>query len=118
MQSLAARHGVAPRGFAADAAERLRAHGWPGNVRELRNVVESLLLMDPGGAITVAELAPLLALPVAVAPAPPATLEDAERTAIAHALRRAQGNVAGAARLLGISRSTLYRKVEHYRLPV
>ncbi|NMG34373.1 GAF domain-containing protein [Azoarcus sp. TTM-91] len=121
---LAERHGVLRRQLGADVLEALEAYDWPGNVRELRNVVESLLLMSSAPQVGVAELPEeiLSALPQRAA-APIAglmpecpSLEAAERCAIQRAVNNFQGNLAQAARQLGISRSTLYRKVERYEL--
>ncbi|MDZ5459519.1 sigma-54-dependent Fis family transcriptional regulator [Azohydromonas lata] len=126
-QQLAERHGVPKRHFPPDVLDALRAYAWPGNVRELRNVVESLLLVGDAVNVSceeldeeiVAERAP--SRPVATAPATPAapepaSLEAAERLTITRAIQSVQGNLAQAARHLGISRSTLYRKVERYGL--
>jgi transcriptional regulator of acetoin/glycerol metabolism len=121
---LAARHNVPERRFDEPVRALLRAYAWPGNVRELRNMVESLLLMAEGDAVTAAEVAALLeAVPSPVQPASEpaalgsaASLEQAERAAIAQAIRQSHANLAEAARSLGISRSTLYRKMERYGL--
>jgi transcriptional regulator of acetoin/glycerol metabolism len=107
---LAARHGVAPRDFTPEVLAALRARPWSGNVRELRNVVESLLLTGRESAVALAELTDGPPEPPPDGP-PPGSLEDAELDTIARALRQADGNIAGAARLLRISRSTLYRKL-------
>jgi transcriptional regulator of acetoin/glycerol metabolism len=99
----------------------MRAYSWPGNVRELRNLVESLLLTSDQDAVQLSEL-PEELLASTDHPAPVAqerlvtSLEEGERIAIAHAIKDCQGNLAKAARALGVSRSTLYRKVERYRL--
>lgn len=121
---LAERHGVTRRELGPDVLEALESYVWPGNVRELRNVVESLLLMSSERSVALDELPeeilaaiPHRPRPVAVEVAPEsASLEAAERCAIQKAVINFQGNLAQAARLLGISRSTLYRKVERYRL--
>ena len=132
--SLAERHGVASRCFGPDVQALLRGYAWPGNVRELRNVVESLLLTSNDDTVRSDELpAELLAAGGAWvattaagsaansaaqtdSPAPATSLEDAERLTIARTVKSVRGNLAQAARLLGISRSTLYRKVERYHL--
>jgi transcriptional regulator of acetoin/glycerol metabolism len=128
-RKLAAKHGVAQRIFDPAAMAMLRGNAWPGNVRELRNLVESLLLMGEDGAVTETEASALLeAAPRSIAdlvaaaarlPEAEATgtsLEQAERAAIAQAIRGCHGNLAEAARGLRISRSTLYRKMERYGL--
>jgi transcriptional regulator of acetoin/glycerol metabolism len=125
---LAARHGVAPRHFGEAVMAMLRDYAWPGNVRELRNMVESLLLMGEGGAVTAEEVAAFVEITSGSAralaePLVPglgagqgASLEQAERVTIAQAIMRSDANLAEAARSLGISRSTLYRKMERYGL--
>jgi DNA-binding NtrC family response regulator len=123
-RELARRHEVPPRIFGAAVMAMLRGYAWPGNVRELRNMVESLLLMSEREAVTEEEASALLeatpARPAVLALAPEgvtgASLEQAERAAIAQAVRHCHGNLAEAARALRISRSTLYRKMERYDL--
>lgn len=111
---LAARHGVAARRFGPEALAALRARPWQGNVRELRNVVENLLLTNSDPVVAPREVAadgdePARLPPIALAA--PASLQAIEQDTIARAMQRTHGNIAGASRLLGISRSTLYRKL-------
>jgi sigma-54 dependent transcriptional regulator, acetoin dehydrogenase operon transcriptional activator AcoR len=119
---LAQRHGVAERRLSAEIMAVLRAYSWPGNVREIRNVIENLLLTSSEEVVSLDELpAELLDETATVSVVPPlpdqsTSLEDTERLAIARAVRSAGGNLAQAARALGVSRSTLYRKLELYRL--
>ena len=98
----------------------LEAHPFPGNVRELKNAIERALILSGGGAIRREHLQ-LLATPGAVAPrelpavkaAPgdlPLNLDDAEQALIQRALEQTGGNVAEAARLLGVNRSRIYRR--------
>jgi DNA-binding NtrC family response regulator len=96
------------------ALEELEARPWPGNVRELRNVLERALVQSAGGRIESSHLAP------ATARAPVRTtgrirpLVETERQAIHDALMRTGGNKAQAARALGISVSTLKRKLREH----
>jgi len=125
---LAERHEVPQRRFGPDVLRLLAAYHWPGNVRELRNVVESLLLMSDAPDVRLDELAAgLSSEPIGAAHAVPeasgsaeasASLEDIERMAITGAVRLCSGNLTAAAKSLGVSRSTLYRKIERYRLQV
>jgi transcriptional regulator of acetoin/glycerol metabolism len=101
----------------------LRAYSWPGNVREMRNVIENLLLTSSEEVVTLDELPAELLDETFTAGvvAPPVleqscSLEETERLAIARAVQGAHGNLAHAARSLGVSRSTLYRKLEFYQL--
>ena len=121
-QKLAKRHGLPPRQFSHDILALLRSYSWPGNIRELRNTVESLLITARQPDVLRAELpAELLheagepvVLPVPILSG--TLLEQSERQVIVTTLLEFHGNLAQAARSLGISRSTLYRKVETYRL--
>ena len=118
---LSLRHGVPVRQFSAEVRTAMRAYSWPGNVRELRNLVESLLLTSDQDSVQINELPEELMaaahLPEAAPHEPQATsLEESERAVIVRAIKDHQGNLAKAARALGVSRSTLYRKVERYRL--
>ena len=118
--SLSERHGVPRREFGPDVIAALEAYAWPGNVRELRNLVESMLLTSDNASVDCAELPDEMRVarsPPGVAEAVIASsLEDAERLAIMRAMKSVHGNLAQAARALGISRSTLYRKVERYQI--
>ena len=119
---LALRHAVAPRRLNPDVMAVLRAYSWPGNVREMRNIIENLLLTSRDEEVGLDELpAELLAETASVGMAEPellqaTSLEETERAAIARAVHGAHGNLAQAARSLGVSRSTLYRKLEIYQL--
>ena len=108
--------------ISADALEALQRHAWPGNVRELMNVVHRSMLACPGDEIRLADLPPdlraLPRIPPRHTPEPPAPqgnevvpLRELERRAIQHALRVADGSVGKAAKLLGIGRATLYRRI-------
>lgn len=112
---LARRHDLAPKRFEPAVMDALRRHSWPGNVRELRNVVESLLLMSDGETVTLADLPPDI-VPAPAEPAAVHRLDQLERQAIEATIAAHTGNLTSAARELGISRTTLYRKMEQYGL--
>jgi DNA-binding NtrC family response regulator len=115
LRRYAQRYRKALVGFESDAVEALEAHAWPGNVRELDHTLERAVLMAQGGTIRAAELGLRL-------PPGPATrleelpLEEVERLLIRKALERHDGNVSHAAKALGLSRSALYRRLQHYGL--
>ena len=118
---LSLRHGVPVRQFGDEVRAIMRAYAWPGNVRELRNLVESLLLTSGHDCVQPSELPEemlLTAAPFEAEPARPlgTSLEEGERLAIVRAIKDSLGNLTKAAKVLGVSRSTLYRKVERYRL--
>ena len=123
-RTLAGRHGVKMRVFGPEVMAVLLGAPWLGNVRELRNVIESLLLTGSEEMVTLEDLPPeLLGQGAAAGPAlvrepSSARLADAERAMILRAMKAEHGNLAGAARLLGISRSTLYRKLGRYGVVV
>ena len=103
-------HGLAP-----DATAAIDAWTWPGNVRELENRVKRAVIMAEGKYVTAADLdlAPKdAALPINLR----AARERADRSAITRALAQADGNISGTARLLGISRPTLYDLLKSYDL--
>ncbi|MBQ0931341.1 sigma-54-dependent transcriptional regulator [Ideonella alba] len=103
------------------AEQRLRAHRFPGNVRELRNLMEQAVLLATTDRVTELELAGLRTVAPASADAPldagsDLNLERAERRLIEEALRRSEGNVTQASRLLGVSRDTLRYRLERLGL--
>ncbi len=107
------------RGFDSEAHAAIAAHRWPGNVRELENRVRRAALMAEGTMVTAVDLE--LAAP-ALSAEPEVELDlrtvrlRAERRAIETALARSEGSMAAAARLLGISRPTLYGLLETHGL--
>ncbi len=108
--TLAQKHGVPERVFGATVRAALAAYAWPGNVRELRNLVEGLLL-TAAGEVTLAELPPEIQDLDAEGPEEELRLDDVGRQAINRAIQMAGGNLSEAARRLGISRSTLHRRI-------
>jgi DNA-binding NtrC family response regulator len=110
-------------GIATSAAERLLAYPWPGNVRELRNCIERAMALTQYDKIVVDDLPPKVrehaGSAIVVASADPSellSLEELERRYIRHVLNSATGNKTIAARILGLDRKTLYRKIEKYGL--
>jgi transcriptional regulator with PAS, ATPase and Fis domain len=98
-----------------DALALLMQHAWPGNVRELANVIERAIVAATGNVILPEHLpAPLRAPRAPVEAAPRLTLAVAEREQILRALDAAGGKRIEAAKLLGLSRRTLYRKLDRH----
>ena len=117
----AAEYGVPVPAIGQDVEPMLRAHDWPGNARELRNRVARALALTDGMVVSAHDVFPERELDPQSAPGTDmATLEaardDAERQAIAAALRAAGGKVAAAAAALGISRVTLWSKMKRLGL--
>jgi PAS domain S-box-containing protein len=113
-----ARTGPGARRVVVPAAmARLRAYDWPGNVRELQNVVEYAALRAAGGDIDVGHL-PAEVRGHSPGPAPPPSTPppEAERDVLARLLERNGWNRAAAARELGVSRVTLWKRLKRLRL--
>lgn len=107
----------AVKGFAADALAAIDAWHWPGNVRELENRVKRAVIMADGKLVSAADLD--LAEPDEAGEAVlnlKAAREAADRRVIRHALARSEGNISHTAKLLGISRPTLYDLLKQYEL--
>ncbi len=105
------------RGLSADALAAIDAWHWPGNVRELENRVKRAVIMADEKLVSTADLdlnhpgeeaATALNLKTA--------REQADRRVIRHALARSEGNISNTAKLLGISRPTLYDLLKQYDL--
>ncbi len=121
-----------------DAVARLRAYNWPGNVRQLRNCLERAVLLSNEGRITVNELPPEVArganglMPITTTPlslgvrpattgdsgslSPSGSLREVEKQQIIAALEQTGWHRGKAAEMLGISPSTLYRRLRDYNL--
>ena len=106
-----------PASLASDAKLALQNHAFPGNVRELRNCLWRAAVLSDDGLLTAAHLG--LASTTA-ATQPCCTLrefrEQQEKQHLQHCLQHCQGDVQNAARILGISRSSLYRMLDKYQL--
>jgi DNA-binding NtrC family response regulator len=104
--------------IADEAMAALMSYDWPGNVRELQNAIERAVALNTNGPIRVQDLPTSVQSPARAASAKPnGTLECAERQAIVHALEKSQGKKLAAARMLGIGKTTLYRKIKEYSIP-
>jgi two-component system NtrC family response regulator len=126
-RAAARQEGGAPKALSASAAQALVRQRWPGNVRELRNLMERCQALVRHRVLDAADLGLDGATPAAAEngaglPADwlqaslPEAVQRLERELIAHALARSQGNRAEAARVLGIHRQLLYRKMAQYGL--
>jgi len=107
------------RTISEDAMRRLIAYDWPGNVRELENAIERAVALVSGPILHVADLPPNLQNPTTErAPEKDEILplEEMERRAILRTLRETGGDKLSAARMLGIGKTTLYRKLKQYHM--
>jgi transcriptional regulator with PAS, ATPase and Fis domain len=100
-------------GFTPGAVELLQSYSWPGNARELENAIERAVNLASGPLLTEADL------PAAVTvrgESPPLVTDDVERTRLLGALEQSHWNQGRAAAALGISRTTLWRKMREHRI--
>jgi len=121
LKQFAGRTSKAVRGIAAMAAEKLVAYSWPGNVRELQNCIERAVTLARFEEITVDDLpekivayTPSYMVVAGDDPSELAPLEEIERRYVLRVLEAVGGNKSVAARVLGIERKTLYRKLERF----
>lgn len=117
--SFSTEYKVEPKTIASDALHKLMAYAWPGNIRELQNVIERLFALCPSSEIGLEDLpGPISGGPEKTPEFPTdaelPTLESMEKGLITAALQKSQGNKNEAARILGIDRQRLYRKIEKY----
>ncbi len=106
-----------PRTISDDAMRRLIAYDWPGNVRELENAIERAVAMGSGPIVHVGDLPSNLHYPSSERVPDKDELlpmEELERRAILRTLRETGGDKLAAARMLGIGKTTLYRKLKQY----
>jgi len=102
-------------GFDRSARQAIESHLWPGNVRELGHAIERAVLMATGAQITARDLG-LQTQAAATSATEDLTLEQAEKLFIQKVLARHGGDVRKAAEQLGMSRSALYRRLQHFGL--
>ncbi|MDE6379950.1 MAG: sigma 54-interacting transcriptional regulator, partial [Muribaculaceae bacterium] len=101
--------------IATSAKRKLLSHSWPGNVRELQHVVERAIVMASGNVLEADDFE-FSRMVEPVSKPETLNLEELEQDAIMKAISRSNGNLSQAASLLGITRFTLYRKIEKYGL--
>ena len=127
--ALARQQDTEPKTLNADAIAVLQAHSWPGNIRELKNVIEHAAILSEGDTIDAARLMlqKRMALSGTSAPGPireihippeGRSLAEVEKDAVRFMLEITRGNRSAAARILGISRPTLARKIREYGIVV
>ena len=110
-------------GFSSAVAERLMSYSWPGNVRELQNCIERALALARFEELTVEDLPPKVreykpsfVVVAAEDPTDLVTMEEVERRYIQRVMEAVGQNKTQAAKILGFDRTTLYRKLERYKL--
>jgi two-component system response regulator HydG len=119
LRDFAAKGSRAVTGLSRDALRALETYDWPGNVRELRHAIERACALGRGEEIGVDDLPPdVLRDPGTEEAGPIRSIADMERDALEKLLRQYAGDTARAADILGIDRSTLYRKVKRWGIKI
>jgi DNA-binding NtrC family response regulator len=126
LDSLARQHGMPAKQFTPEALDALRNYAWPGNVRELKNAIEGALIVADGELIRPEHVivrrrasvpTPMVeGNPVAVIRIPETglSMDDAEKQLIEATMKLTKGNLSRTARMLGVSRPTILRKLDRY----
>ncbi len=115
LDEFSAKKGGLVTGITPAAMKYLEAWRWPGNVRELRNTIEKMVVLSSGGKLDVEDVPEQLRAagnPSGFSSA--GTLGETEKAKILATLKETGGNRTQAAKLLGISRRTIYRKLDEY----
>lgn len=117
LQELAARDGKTTAGFSPEAVELIETYRWPGNVRELRKEVERGLTMAGGAPIEALHFSPRVRESAGEPPAAgPRAMAEVERRHLLSVLEETDWNVVAAARILGLHRNTLSRRMQQHDL--
>jgi len=110
-------------GMTPEAIEKFTTYDWPGNVRELRNAIEYAFVLCPSGGIRLEHLPPKIAGTELECPQPQPTMAPIEgeknrskREALIRALRKTHGNRSETARLLGVSRVTVWKQIKRFNI--
>lgn len=113
------------KGFAPGAMDMLVKYPWPGNVRELENTIERAVILSVGEYVSDRELPSSVKDHFGDATGDPnmaamagLSLDDIEKMAITETLTKTKGNKSEAAKLLGITRTTLNNKVKKYEIQI
>ena len=107
-------------GLTPEALEKLSNYSWPGNVRELRNAIEYAFVLCPSGGIAAHHLPPKIAeTEVECLPTSRQIPGNAgQREELINALRKAGGNQSEAARILGVSRVTVWKRIKKFNIKI
>jgi DNA-binding NtrC family response regulator len=101
--------------LSAAANEKMLRHSWPGNVRELKHTIEKAVILSEGNEIRAEELF-LTTAPADISEEQSLKLDDIEKSTISKVLDLCRGNLSQAAKILDVSRTTLYAKMKKYNL--
>ncbi len=116
LEKFGTQHGRVLKGFGADALNAIQNYAWPGNVREMENKIKGAVIMAEGKQVSAADLG----LSEVDAQAPNLNLREVRRLSETGAIKRAMvyasGNISKAAKILGITRPTLYDLLDKYEI--
>lgn len=102
-----------------DALQALMNYDWPGNVRELENIIERIIVISDGNLITTNDLPEKILAASSIKHVPlTEQVEDTEERILRSALHDSDGNVTKAAQALGISRRSLHRKINKFKIEI
>jgi transcriptional regulator with PAS, ATPase and Fis domain len=120
LEQISTRCGMPQQELAPSARALLASYHWPGNVRELCNALEQAAMLTDSSTLSAQEFAGILAVDHSAAPTAVKPLAEAvaelEKNLIQSALESTGGNKALSARMLGISRATLYQKITDFKI--
>jgi two-component system response regulator HydG len=106
--------------ISVEALGILQTWSWPGNIRELRHSIERAVILSDNEQLTVSDFSgltqPASTIPEGDGPTAHQTLYDIEKATVENALAKHEGNISKAARDLGLTRTSLYRRIEKYGL--
>lgn len=100
-----------------ECSRLLSSHSWKGNIRELKNIVERVVILADTGGVIGPGLLPF-EFNSAVSSSDSLNMQDMEKQHIIKVLKYTRGNKTEASRLLGIGLTTLYRKIEEYKIDI
>lgn len=100
--------------IAPEAMDKLKRYAWPGNIRELQHSIERAVIMTDSNSLQETDF--LLSRSLSTANSNTLNLDEVEKSAIAKALQMHNGNISKAADELGLTRASLYRRMEKYGL--
>jgi len=112
LDEFCARNNFKPKRIDEDVFEVLESYAWPGNARELKNTIERMAILTPGDQLTVESIPLEIRLKPQQQSSLQQTREAAEREKILKALEETNWNVSAAARVLGIERTNLHKRIK------
>lgn len=116
LQQFAQKYNRSAKGFSAELLKEMCRYPWPGNVRELQHAVERAVIMAKGEKLQPEDFFFRQSGDINGGDFPTMNLDDMEKQVIMKALQKHHGNITEAAQELGLTRASLYRRLEKYRL--